>query len=363
MKIQLAHKFEEIISLDNLLLAWREFIRGKRSKSDVQVFARDLADNIISLHWDLANKTYRHGGYKSFYINDPKRRHIHKASVRDRLLHHAVHRQLYPFFDRTFIADSFSCRIGKGTHRAVNRFREMAYMASKNHTKSCFVLKCDIRKFFASIDHQILLNILSDYIPDDNIIWLLVEIIRSFAPTSPSYAPGIRSPLKGGIEKNPPSEGGQLREAKRGDVGLPLGNLTSQLFANIYMNRLDQWVKHDLKIKHYIRYADDFVIFSCDRFWLESIISKMQYFLESQLKLSLHQDKIILKTIASGVDFLGWLHFPDHRILRRATKRRMFLRIKVKPTAETLQSYLGFLGHGDTFKVRQKILKLYQSGN
>jgi len=180
MKIQLTHKFEEIISIDNLLLAWQEFIRGKRSKLDVQIFARDLMDNILTLHEDLASKKYIHGGYESFYVNDPKRRHIHKASVRDRLVHHAVYRTLYPFFDRIFIADSFSCRLEKGTHKALNRFRAMAFQVSKNHTKTCWVLKCDIKKFFASIDHQILINILREYIPDENIIWLLQNIIGSY---------------------------------------------------------------------------------------------------------------------------------------------------------------------------------------
>lgn len=210
MKIQLSHKFGEIISIDNLLLAWQEFICGKRGKPDVQIFGRDLMDNILALHEDLANKSYAHGGYESFYVNDPKRRHIHKASVRDRLVHHAVYRILYPFFERTFIGDSYSCRLGKGTHKATNRFRRVAYRVSKNRTKTCWVLKCDIKKFFANIDHQIIIGILREYIPDKNIIWLLQDIIGSFR-TSPDSA-----------------------------VGLPLGNLTSQLFANIYMNVFDQ---------------------------------------------------------------------------------------------------------------------------
>lgn len=184
MKIQFAHKFEDIISLENLLLAWQEFIRGKRAREDVQEFSLNLMDNIFSLHNDLLHHTYKHGGYQAFTINDPKSRKIHKASVRDRLLHHAVYRLLYPFFEKTFIADSYSCRLDKVTHKAIDRFNQFSSKVSQNNTKTCWVLKCDIRKFFASIEHEILLDILKEYIPDEDIIWLLENIIGSFE-TSP----------------------------------------------------------------------------------------------------------------------------------------------------------------------------------
>ena len=174
-RIQFAHPYEDIISVENLLAAWREFVRGKRKKRDVQEFQYKLMDNILALHRDLKYGhgvsifRYKHGGYKAFKISDPKPRDIHKASVRDRLLHHALYRKLYPFFDRTWIADSYSCRKGKGTHKAMKRFRQFAYKVSRNHTRTCWVLKCDIRKFFASIDHSILNDIVSRYIPDERI--------------------------------------------------------------------------------------------------------------------------------------------------------------------------------------------------
>ena len=231
MKIQLIHKFEDIISIDNLLLAWKEFIKGKRNKKDVQVFSFYLMDNVLQLSRDLENHAYKHGGYQCFKINDPKTRTIHKAIVRDRLLHHAVCRILCPFFDKIFISDSFSCRTNKGTHKAINRFREFARIVSKNNTKTCWVLKCDIKKFFASINQHILVKILEQHTPDENVVNLLREIIFSFYSTEPG-------------------------------VGLPLGNLASQLFSNVYMNGLDQFMKHKLKEKYYIRYADDFVILS-----------------------------------------------------------------------------------------------------
>ena len=329
MNIKLRHKYGDIISLDNLLLAWQEFLIGKKSKPDVQYFNHGLMDNIVALHQSLANKTYCHGGYKSFYITDPKRRHIHKACVRDRLLHHAVYRLLYPFFDRTFIGDSYSCRMEKGLHKAINRFRAMAYQASQNHTRTCWVLKCDIKKFFASIDHAVFLDILEQYIWDKDIIWLLKNIITSYES----------KPLKG--------------------VGLPLGNLTSQLFANVYMNQFDQWVKHSLRAKYYVRYADDFIFLSHEKDWLERIIPQISEFLLQKLKLCLHPDKIFIKTIASGVDFLGWVNFTDHRILRKKTRTRMFYRIKQNPRPETLQSYLGMIKHGNANKIRQSLLDYY----
>ncbi|MDO8443793.1 MAG: reverse transcriptase/maturase family protein [Candidatus Azambacteria bacterium] len=324
MKIQLRHNFESIISIDNLLEAWKEFIRGKRNKKDVQEFSLCLMDDIITLHQELASGIYRHGSYQAFNISDPKPRNIHKASVRDRLLHHAIYRILYPFFDKTFIADSYSCRKNKGTHKAINRFKYFAARVSKNNTKTCWVLKCDIKKFFANINHEVLLNILEQYISDKDILWLLDKVISSFH----SVCPG---------------------------VGLPLGNLTSQLFVNIYMNEFDQFVKHKLKIRYYIRYADDFVVLSDNRKELEDLVFPISEFLSEKLKLQLHPNKVSIETLNSGVDFLGWVNFPEHRILRTAAKRRMFRRIEESPTPETLNSYLGLLRHGNTYRLQKEL--------
>lgn len=247
----------------------------------------------------------------------------------DRLLHHAVYRILYPFFDKTFIADSFSCRDNKGAHKAINRFRALSLRVSKNHTRTLWVLKCDIRRFFASIDHRILLSILRQYIPEQEILWLLKNIIDSFA------TPGLD------------------------DVGLPLGNLTSQLFANIYLNKFDQWVKHTLKACYYIRYADDFAFLSPGRNWLEGSLNEVRLFLQINLKLQLHPDKIFIKTLASGIDFLGWVHFSHHRVLRTKTKQRMLRKITESPTNETIQSYFGLLGHGNAAKLRVAVAGVY----
>lgn len=323
MKIQLGHKFDEIISLNNLCLAWGEFIQGKRGKIDVQEFGRNLADNIVQLQNDLADGSYRHGGYYAFRLADPKPREIHKASVRDRLVHHAVYRVLYPFFDRTFIADSFSCRDNKGMHRALARFDAFARTVSKNHRQTCWVLKCDIRKFFASIDQRILMDILREHIVEERLLKLLEHIIISF-----NTRPGI---------------------------GLPLGNLTSQLFTNIYMNVFDQFMKHELKAKFYIRYADDFVIFSENHLLLEELLPRMESFFISSLGLHIHPDKIYLQTVASGVDYLGWVNFPHHRVLRASTRRRMMRRVYANPRNETFASYCGMLSHGNSQQLRMKL--------
>ena len=320
--------YNSIISVENLLVAWGEFLRGKKNKEDVQEFQLRLMDNIITLHNDLKDKSYKHGNYKAFKVNDPKPRDIHKASVRDRLLHHAIYRILYPFFDRTFISDSFSCRVGRGTHKAMERFDSFARKVSCNHTKTVWVLKCDIKKFFASVDQKVLLEIINRYITDKDILWLVSEIVGSFSSTA-----------KG--------------------VGLPLGNLTSQLLVNIYMNDFDQFVKHRLKAKCYIRYADDFVIFSKDKDLLVGLVSKIQEFLTDRLHLQLHPKKVSIETLASGVDYLGWVHFRDHRVLRTVAKRRMMQTIKRKEgKEETVQSYLGMLKHGNTRKVVMEVKEL-----
>ena len=209
--------FEKIISLENLFLAWQEFSRGKMKKLDVLEFKNRLEDNIFNLHQALKDKIYQHSDYTAFNVYDPKLRKIHKAVVIDRVLHHAIFRILYPLFDQNFIFDSYSCRIEKGTHRAVRRLEEFTRKLSQNNQRTIFALKCDVRKFFDSIDQKILLDLIKRKIQDDNAIELIEKIVRSFP------------------------------------AGLPLGNVTSQIFANIYLNELDQFVKHKLKEKYYLR--------------------------------------------------------------------------------------------------------------
>jgi RNA-directed DNA polymerase len=326
--IMMSHNYNHIISIKNLCEAWREFICGKKSKKDVAEFSLNLSQNIFRLHSDLLNKTYRHGAYEAFFISDPKPRSIHKAIVRDRLLHHAIYRVLYPHFDRKFIYDSYSCRYEKGTHKAINRFNQFVHKVSKSNHRTCWVLKCDIRKFFASIDQATLIQIVEKHISDPDTLWLIQRVVESFEST--------------GLGK-----------------GLPLGNLTSQLLVNVYMNEFDQFVKHVLKQKYYIRYADDFAIMHHDKNVLTKLLLKVQDFLNDKLKLNLHPNKVFLQTATSGIDFLGWVHFYHHRVLRTATKKRMFKKLRdtsMKP--EVVQSYFGLLGHGDAHKLWGNIAKM-----
>jgi retron-type reverse transcriptase len=316
-----------------LLAAWEEFLPGKRKRKDVAKFSLHLMDNIFALHRELTDKTYRHGAYWAFKINDPKPRDIHKASVRDRLLHHAIYRILYPYFDTRFSYDSHSCRVDKGTHLATKRFMTFARKVLVNGTKTAWVLKCDIRKFFANIDHSVLKKIIENHIADTDTTWLLRQVIDSFNT-----------------------------DGKIG-VGLPLGNLTSQLLVNVYMNELDQFIKRNLKIRYYVRYADDFAILHGDRRFLECVIPKISGFLQEKLKLALHPDKLFIKTLASGVDFLGWVHFPKHRVLRTSTKKRMFKKLKCAQKPGSIQSYLGMLSHGQAYELSQEVLDRFSIGD
>lgn len=326
-------RYSEIITTSNLLQAWQEFLRGKRHRNDVAVFQAKLMDNILALHTELVEKTYVHGGYAGFNISDPKPRNIHKARVRDRLLHHVIYNALYPYFDSTFVYDSYSCRVSKGTHRAIDRFKKFGRIVSKNNTRTCWVLKCDIRKFFANIDHRVLKEIISNHFEDADVVWLLGQVIDSF---NTGGKPG---------------------------VGLPLGNLTSQLLVNVYMNEFDQFVKRELGCTYYVRYADDFVFLSDEKNTLESLIPTLSDFLELRLRLSLHPDKLFIKTLGSGVDFLGWVHFPNYRVLRTTTKRRMLKGLRKRNTTEALASYKGMLSHGNGYKLKNLIDAQLHYGN
>ena len=315
--------YEDITSIEYLLAAWRGFAKGKRGKLDVAAYELRLMDNLFRLSQSLAARTYRHGPYRAFVVQDPKRRDIHKAPVRDRVLHHVLYNALYPYFDARFIHDSYSCRVGKGTHRALDRFRSFGRSVSRNDTRTVWVLKCDIKKFFASIDHTILKGILVHHIADADIRGLIRTVIDSFSSAA-------------------------------SDKGVPLGNLTSQLLVNVYMNEFDQFMKRILKATYYIRYADDFVILSPTRTDLDAMLPKIRGFLMDRLKLELYPTKVSIRTLASGVDFLGWVHFPDHRVLRTVTRRRM-LRNLAQPDEARINSYHGLLSHGNAFSLAKKI--------
>jgi len=322
--------YPSLISIDNLFQAWDEFKVGKRKRAEVQVFERHLEDNLFDLHLKLKSKTYHHGPYSDFYVNDPKRRHIHKAEITDRIIHHLLYKYLYNLFDKTFIYDSYSCRLGKGTHRAVKRLEKLTRTISKNYTKDCWSLKLDIKKFFASVDHNILADLITKKVQDKDVLWLTSQVINSFS-----------------LEVQPLIEVRPLKLQK----GMPLGNLTSQIFANIYLNELDQFVKHTLKVKYYLRYADDFLILNQSYIALLHCFETLQQFLKSNLKLELHPNKITLRKLNWGIDFCGYTTLPYYWLVKKNTKKRIFKKITNKRvTYQSVQSYIGHFSHSADFK-------------
>lgn len=322
--------YSQLISIENLFQAWEEFKKGKRNKLDVQFFERNLEDNLFDLHYLLRSKTYKHGRYQEFYVNDPKRRHIHKAEVCDRIGHHLLYKYLYELFDKTFIYDSYSCRLNKGTHKAVKRLEKFTRLLSKNYRQDFWALKLDIKQFFASVDHKILTNIIKSRVIDEDVRWLVDKILSSFQS--------------------------QEKEAK----GIPLGNLTSQIFANIYMNKLDQFIKHNLKIKYYLRYADDFIILDKNRAFLYRCINTLKQFLSEELKLELHPNKSIFRRFKWGIDFCGYIVLPYYILPRTKTKRRIFKKILRTETAnQSLQSYLGYFSHAKSYRSTQLLKNIF----
>ncbi len=332
--------FHNVVSLTNLFDAWNEFKRGKRKKKDVSQFELRLEENLFELHEELRSKTYRHGPYEDFYVCDPKRRHIHKASVRDRVMHQALFRVLYKVFDKHFIYDSYSSRNDKGTHKGVSRLNGVIRKVSKNWKKTTWVLKCDVRKFFDSIDHEILRKLIVQRVDDEDILWFIDIIFDSF-------------------------------EKDKGK-GLPLGNVTSQLFANIYLNELDQFAKHILKAKYYFRYCDDFVIVHNDRSFLEGVVKKIEQFLKNNLQLVLHPNKVEIRKVSQGIDFLGYVILPHAIVLRTKTKRRISRKIKEGAVAynkkkisqitfqSMINSYLGVFSHVRAKKVTDYLRKIIE---
>ena len=332
--------YSSLVSIENLLASWHIFKLWKSKRTDVQEFAKNLEKNIFDIHNKLISWKYKHWIYEWFYIHDPKLRFIHKAKVRDRIVHQAIYASLTPIFEQSFIHHSYSCRIDKWTHKAVKAFEVMTRKVSKNYTWKCYVLKCDVKKFFDSINHTILLNILKKRIKDDRAIGLFSEVVSSFSWFS-----------------------GHIPEWQ----WLPLWNLTSQIFANIYLNELDQFIKHTLKETHYIRYADDFAIISKDKDHLKSLIDKIEMFLNNNLNMRLHPYKVHVNNAYQWVDFLWCIVFPHYKIMRTNTKMRMMKKINDNysdymrwhkdkgEVNQVFQSYFWIMSHADCFRLSSSI--------
>jgi RNA-directed DNA polymerase len=334
--------YKKITSFENILDATRKARKGKRFKQSTALFELELEKNIFKIMEVLKNKTYEPGAYRDFYIYEPKKRLISAAPYYDRVVHHALINIIEPVIGKSFIHDSYACIKGKGTHKAVKRYRQFC-------KQNRYVLKCDIVKYFPHIDQDILLDQVKGYIKCKDTLWLIQKILESKESDCIDYFPedDLFTPLSM-------------------KTGIPIGNLTSQFLANVYLNGFDHYIKEVLKTRYYIRYCDDFVIFSQSKKHLMYIKQKIAEYLLT-LRLRLHPHKSRIFRIADGVDFLGYRIYPGYMKVRKSIVKRYRkkLRNMVKMYAKgmiTLEkvrcsicSWIGHVKHANSYRLRTEI--------
>jgi hypothetical protein len=332
---------------DNLLLAHRKAARGKRGKEPAARFEYHLEDNLIALQDGLRTKTYRPGPYSSFYIHEPKRRLISAAPFRDRVVHHALCNVIEPIFERGFIHDSYANRAGKGNHRALDRAQFFA-------RRFRYALPCDVCQFFPSVDHALLRRVLAGKLRDPDVMWLVDRILESGA--------GVLSE-----EYRMAWFPGDDLFAVHRPRGLPIGNLTSQFWANCTLNPFDHFVKRELRCKGYLRYVDDLLLFGDDKAqlwdWKQAVIERL-----ARLRLTIHQAQAQVRPVTEGLPFLGFVVYPHRRRLKRrkgvAYARRFRAlagdyaagRLPLERVTASAQGWAEHARHGDTLGLRQAIL-------
>jgi hypothetical protein len=333
-----------VLAFDNLLEAHRKARRGKRQRPAVARFELDLERNLFQLQRELAERTYGPGAYRLFEIYDRKPRHIAAAPYRDRVVHHALMNLVEPALDRTFIADSYACRTGKGVHAAVGRYQVWA-------RRHAYALKLDVRRYFPSIDHAILKEKLRHRIKDPGVLWLFDAIVDS----APDPGPGEAFP------------GDDLVDLMQRRCGLPIGNLTSQFLGNLYLDDLDHHLKETLRLPAYLRYVDDLVLLADDKASLWDLRSEIDRFLAGE-RLRLHPHKVQVQPTALGLDVLGYRVFPGHRRLRRDNgyrfRRRLrglargYARGEVAGDAVTasVAAWVGHVRHAASLGLRRAVL-------
>lgn len=342
---RLGYLWDEVIAFDNLLLAYRKARKGKRSRDEVACFDLNLEYELFSIQQDLVQQQYQPGAYRLFTIYERKKRQISAAPFRDRVVHHALMNVVEPLLDRRFIDDSFACRKDKGVHRAVARYQGWA----KRYE---YVLKLDVARYFPSIDHDILKQQLRRHLKDDRVLWLF-DVILDASPPFPHdairYLPGddLFTPL-----------------GRR--VGIPIGNLTSQFLANLYLNGLDHFIKQRLRVPAYLRYVDDLILLSDKKADLHAWRQSIEQYLLT-LRLLVHPAKANIFQRYEGVDVLGYRVFPDFRLLRNdngfrfARKLRGYARhwgcgeLEWEDFDASVQSWIGHAGQADTIGLRRQI--------
>ena len=311
--------YTKIYSLKNLILAWRKARKGKTRKEYVIEFEKDLIKNLLDLQKELQEQTYKPKPLITFILRDPKTRKISKSDFRDRIVHHAIVNILEPIFDKTFIYDSCANRKGKGNLFALRRFELFKRKVTNNLKTEAFCLKADIKHYFQEVDNEILIKIIKKKIKDEKVIWLVKQILSNKS---------IAERERRGRYLSFSTCEEFLFSKKKEFKGMPLGNLTSQFFANVYLNELDYFIKHNLKAKHYIRYVDDFVILHKSKQKLLEWKEVINDFLKKELKLELHQDKSKIISLSRGIDFIGFRNFYYFRLLRKRNIKNMENKIK-----------------------------------
>jgi RNA-directed DNA polymerase len=332
--------YQKIHSFDNLILAWRNARKGKTKKDYVIEFEKDTIRNLLKLQEELKNQTYYPKPLNTFILRDPKTRKISKSDFRDRIVHHALIRTIGPIFDKGFIYDSCANRIGKGNLFAVNRFDVFKRKVTNNLKTEALCLKADIKHYFEEVNHGVLMEILCRKVKDEKVLWLIKQILRNISSKNNS-------------------------ESYLFPNGMPLGNLTSQFFANLYLHELDYFVKHILKVKYYIRYVDDFVIFHEDVKQLEEWRFKIDKFLRNFLKIELHPQKSRIISLSNGIDFIGFRNFYYHRLLRKRNMRKILSKIKKykkgelskKKVLESFQGWNAYASWANSYKLRKRVVQ------
>jgi len=328
-----------LCSYDNLFLAYKKARKHKTTKPYIIEFEKNLKENLLFLRSELLLHCYSPKPLANFTIHDPKTRKISKSEFRDRVVHHALCNIIEPIFEKSFIYDSYANRIGKGTLKALQRFDFFKRKASRNNIEKCYILKADIQKYFENVEHEILLSIIKKRISDKRVIWLIRKI---------------------------------LANSSSQNKGMPLGNLTSQFFANVYLNDFDWFVKTKLKARYYIRYVDDFVIFEADKKKLEFYKEEINVFLKSNLKIQLHPDKSKILRLCNSITFLGFRVFFYHKLLKKSNIKKMKRKLEslaqeykshkvdYDSVYDFLEGWTAYAKRANSYKLRRKIASEFE---
>jgi RNA-directed DNA polymerase len=364
--------------LTDLFQSYFDARKNKRNTINALHFEKNFESRLFSLFNEIIAKEYTPKSSICFIVNSPVKREIFAADFRDRVIHHFLYNYISPIFEKLFINDSYSCRIGKGTHYGIGRMDKFIRSCSQNYSKDCYILKLDIKGYFMAMNKTLLFKKVKTCLLkfkhkidfDLPLVLYLIEQTIFNDPTKKCIIKGKKSNWQG-LPKTK-----SLFHAKK-NCGLPIGNLTSQLFGNIYMNEFDHWVKKELGIKYYGRYVDDFILIHPDKEYLKTCVSKIRTYLKKELQLVLHPKKIYLQHYSKGVKYLGAVIKPYRIYIANRTKGNLYKAIEEqnqiardhKPSKEeqtafqsTMNSYLGIMKHYKTYKIRKSLINNEISG-